>query len=149
MPKLLSGLLRAGAFGTRNADIGGGRFDKGTDALGSSGVENVIFDPYNREKSHNDAALRIIKAGVPTATVSNVLNVIKEPEVRQEVIQLARYAETAYFYVYERDGSGVGCPTRDGWQENRKLEDYIPEIAKVFAHVEVVRLGGVKMLKAW
>lgn len=41
--------------GTVNVDIGGGRFDKATDYLRDNGVENLVFDPFNRNAEHNKA----------------------------------------------------------------------------------------------
>jgi hypothetical protein len=39
---------------------------------------------------------------------------------------------TAYFMVYEGDGSGTGRETSSGWQNNRKTADYVGEIAQYF-----------------
>jgi len=76
--------------GTINADIGGGRFDNATDFLARRGVKNHIFDPFNRSKEHNDrVANTIADGGADTATVNNVLNVIKEPGNRHKVIAQA------------------------------------------------------------
>lgn len=126
--------------GTINADIGGGRFDNATEYLKSMGVENIIYDPYNRSKEHNARAIEKIKnGGANTATINNVLNVIKEPEARQAVIRQAHNAindnGTAYFLIYEGNGSGNGKPTTKGWQENRTAASYIHEIESVFDKV--------------
>jgi len=126
--------------GTRNADIGGGRFDNATDYLADIGVENVIYDPYNRTQESNQAAVSKISGGQSdTATVNNVLNVIAEPESRNLVIRQAADAikpnGKAYFLIYEGNKKGVGSPTASGWQENRKAETYIAEIRKHFGSV--------------
>ena len=39
--------------GTRNLDYGGGRYDHATEFLREKGVENFVFDPYNRDAQHN------------------------------------------------------------------------------------------------
>lgn len=125
---------------TRNADIGGGRFDNATEYLAGLGVENVIYDPYNRTDAHNKEAIEKIRDGQSdTATVNNVLNVIAEKEARAQVIQNAANAikqdGIAYFLTYEGDQSGVGRETTKGWQENRKTADYIGEVSQYFRDV--------------
>jgi hypothetical protein len=126
--------------GTRNADIGGGRFDNATEYLAESGVENVVYDPYNRTQESNQAAVAKVSGGQSdTATVNNVLNVIAEPESRDLVIRQAADAikpdGKAYFLIYEGDKKGTGSPTKAGWQENRKAETYVAEIRKHFGSV--------------
>jgi hypothetical protein len=65
--------------GTVNADIGGGKFDNMTEALRKKDVENVIFDPFNRSAPDNALAVGKIAGGkADTATISNVLNGVKE-----------------------------------------------------------------------
>ena len=121
--------------GTVNLDIGGGRFDEGTDFLAKKGIENHIYDPYARTKEHNDTA---ISKDVDSFTLNNVLNVIPSAEERKDVIAFA-YKKIppggiGVITVYEGDGSGTGKQREfaDGtstWQENRKLDDYRQEIA--------------------
>lgn len=131
--------------GNVNADIGGGKHDTATDYLSEQGVENLIYDPYNRSKEHNDMVISRIRGGqANTATVSNVLNVINTPEGRANVIRSAADAVgqdgVAYFSIYVGDMSGVGRITKDtngkkSWQENRKTNTYIPEIEQYFGDV--------------
>ena len=128
--------------GTVNVDIGGGRFDNATEYLASKGVENLIFDPYNRSVEHNDYVMKRVAGGkADTATISNVLNVIKEPENRLRVINQAYDAlkpgGTAYIKVYAGDLSGIGKPTSSGWQENRKISTYLEEVRSVFKNAYV------------
>lgn len=130
--------------GTVNADIGGGRFDDASRFLASLGVENLVFDPFNRDPGHNEAVIaRLRGGGADTATVLNVLNVIACPAARDRVVALAADAVgpdgAAWFQVYEGDRSGVGRRTPKGWQENRPLATYLPEIAAHFAEVTVSR----------
>lgn len=132
-----------GKSGSRNIDVGGGRFDKGTQHLFDNyGIQSKVLDPYNRSEEHNNAVDEEYLANpADTATVANVLNVIKEPEHRQLVIKNAhKYLKPdgeAYFSVYEGNGSGEGTTTRDGWQENRKLVSYLPEIKAIFPSAKV------------
>ena len=126
---------------TRNADIGGGRFDNATEHLHQHGVENVIYDPFNRPKEHNEASIAKIKDGqCHTATVNNVLNVIKEPNNRHAVIRQAANAirpdGTAHFLIYEGNKSGQGSVTKAGWQEHRPAHTYLDEIGHHFEDVQ-------------
>lgn len=133
--------------GTRNLDIGGGKYDLGTDYLKEHGVENVVFDPYNRKEGHNLKTIAILRGGenFDTATIANVLNVIKEPEYRAMVIRQAARAikkdGKAYFSIYERNGDGIGEKTTKGWQNNMKAKAYLPEVEQYFGKVE--RHGNV------
>lgn len=132
-------------FEETNVDIGGGRFDLATEFLAEQGVKNYLFDPYNRPENVNLSTLNFLRSGnrADTATCANVLNVIAEPAARENVILEAAKAikndGTAYFMVYEGDGSGAGRETSSGWQNNRKTADYVGEIAQYFN--SVVRKG--------
>ena len=137
---------------TINADIGGGRFNNATESLSEKGVENVIYDPFNRTQEWNSAATLKISGGkANTATINNVLNVIKEPENRERVIMQAadsvRQDGTAYFLIHEGDRSSNSRITKqkDGvalsWQEHKKAESYISGIKKHFG--TVVRSGNL------
>ena len=126
--------------GTINADIGGGPHDNAVEYLKGLGIDNVIFDPYNRKRQHNLEAVDKIRDGrADTATVNNVLNVIKERRVQSHVIEQAANAlkatGTAYFHIYEGDGSGNPKASTKGWQENRKRDDYIADIEEHFGRV--------------
>ena len=138
--------------GTKNADIGGGRFDNATELLSKIGVENVIFDPFNRSRAENEVAVGKISNGQSdTATVNNVLNVISDPENRDRVIAQAADAikedGTAYFLIYEGDKTGTGRVTKSAngvpgsWQENRSAASYVNEISDHFS--EVSRSGNL------
>ncbi len=143
VPGLFADVERAFGWksGTKNFDIGGGKFDRGTTYLAERGVENLIFDPYNRGDAHNASVVRrVVLESDVTATCSNVLNVIQEPEVRAWVVEICSLAvdhnQPAYFAVYY-DRSGKPGATRDGWQEHRPLKDYRAEISPFFRKVEV------------
>lgn len=62
--------------GTRNFDLGGGRFDNATEYLNRLGVENVIYDPFNRSRKHNENAIKKSYRAFDTCTINNVLNVV-------------------------------------------------------------------------
>ena len=127
-------------FGKTNVDIGGGRFDLATEKLSKNGTKNYIFDPFNRSEEENSSTLEfIMKEGADTATCANVLNVIAEYGARKNVIletaKSIKEGGTAYFTVYEGDGSGIGKETSSGWQNNRKTADYVEEIEQYFDNV--------------
>ena len=129
-------------FGKVNVDIGGGKYDLASDYLKERGTKNLLFDPYNRDRSTNRATLQYLQDGnrADTATCANVLNVIAEPNARANVIlETAKAIKpdgTAYFMVYEGDGSGNGKRTSAGWQNNMKTADYVSEIEQYFDNVE-------------
>jgi len=129
--------------GTVNVDIGGGRFDNAVEKLSTLGVDSKVFDPFNRSAEHNNAVSAAVAGGkADTATIFNVLNVIKEPENRLRVLQQAEDAlkpgGKLYIQVYEGDASGVARATGGNkFQLNQKLKDYLPEVQKVFPEARV------------
>lgn len=134
--------------GTVNADIGGGKFDNVTEYLGKLGVENIVYDPFNRSLEHNNKAIsRILNGQVDTVTVNNVLNVIQNSENRDRVIKQAANVikpdGIAYFLIYTGDETEVGKVKAKGkqWQENRKPLSYKDEIQKHFKSVNVNKNG--------
>jgi hypothetical protein len=123
-----------------NLDYGGGKYDTATDALKGLSVTNLVYDPYNRSREHNKNVLSYaLKNGVDTVTVNNVLNVIKEPEIRSNVISDAKKflkkGGKAYFLIYAGDKSGEGKKTPRGWQNNLPATEYIDEIKNEFSNV--------------
>lgn len=142
---------RAGYWkpGNINLDIGGGAADKFTDELAKRHILNLVYDPHNRSTEHNNRVSEhvVMSGGANTVTVSNVLNVIMSKRQRNGVIKQAwlglKQGGYAYFTVYEGDRSGEGRKTTRGWQENRVLEDYITEIARVFHPKDIERRGPV------
>lgn len=124
--------------GTINLDFGGGKFDNAAEELAKNDVINLVYDPYNRNSSHNNEVLNTIRknGGADSVTCSNVLNVIAEPEARQTVIKniynLAKSGAPCYWTVYEGSGSGEGGETKSGYQLNKKTADYLEEIQQVF-----------------
>jgi len=128
--------------GTRNADIGGGKYNDGTEFMKTLGVENLVYDPYNRTYHHNLEVMRKVKDGQSdTVTVANVLNVIKEDEAMCKVIAQAKMfvkpGGTVYFQIYEGDKSGVGRETIKGYQRNSKAATYQLAVSKYFDDVVV------------
>jgi len=119
--------------GSYNFDLGGGRFEKSTEYLAKKGVTNLIYDPYNRSSKHNNITWT---AGdeAETTTIFNVINVIPSQQERLDLIKQGKRKNTRTIYItaYEKDGTGHGSQTRDGWQNNMKLVDYLPEIQSIY-----------------
>jgi len=134
------GLLKPG---TVNLDLGGGPWDLGTEFLAAHGVESHVIDPYNRDDLHNESVALFLgrRGGADTVTLSNVLNVISTQGARREALLTARSMlkpdGVILISVYEGDKSGDSCPTRDGWQEHRKLVEYGAEVAAAGFIVEL------------
>lgn len=126
---------------TVNLDYGGGKYDNTTEYLAERSVNNLVFDPYNRTEEHNNTVINSVEGygGADTATCSNVLNVIKEPEIRQSILEnlkrLVKPMGDIYITVYEGSGDGNEHPTKSGYQLNRKTADYMEEIEKIFSFV--------------
>jgi hypothetical protein len=135
--------------GTTNFDLGGGKYDTATEHLADKGVTNHVIDPFNRTAEHNDAVQEAIRRNpTDTGTLANVLNVVKEPEVRQQILQQladgVKPGGKVYISTYEGSGSGEGAPSTRGWQENRNTASYLDEVKQVFpdAHMEGKTIVG-------
>jgi len=119
---------------TSNFDLGGGKYDKATNWLKKHrGVINFVYDPYNRSQEYNDFTYASSKLSEST-TIFNVLNVIPSRKERKEILEFAKRENTKKIFitVYEGNKSGRGEVTRDGWQNNKRLKDYLPEIKKIY-----------------
>ncbi len=132
--------------GTKNLDIGGGASFKGghkhTDALREEGVENLVFDPFNRTPEENALAVERLGFGkADTVTAHNVLNVIPDETSQLQVIKQMENAlkpgGKGYITVYKGAGTGKGKQSRsDSFQQNKKTDEYLPLIRKVFPNAE-------------
>lgn len=144
--KLLIELIQENGWkGVLNLDYGGGKYDLGTEYLKEHGINNLIYDPYARNFSHNKDVLFAIKnISVDTVTLLNVLNTIKNEETRINVLQHAfKYLKPGGFMIvtiYPGKGNGVGILSKKKtWQENRSLTDYYFEIIEALGNVEIVK----------
>ena len=145
--------------GTRNLDLGGGPYGLGIKSLESFGVESRVADPiFDEEDSqfydpaHNRAVDRWAMSNpVDTVTVANLLNVIRERSARKAVIQDAFLAVKSggqvYFQIYN-DPKKTAGETKDGWQEQRPIETYLPEVRQVFGDAQIMRVGTIKIIVA-
>lgn len=106
------------------AYIGRDKFNQ-SEEVNNSWIDCVTMDDFGYERLF---------------TSSNVLNVIKEKEIRKQYIddikQYMKTGEKLYITVYEGNKSGIGCITKkDCYQLNKKLADYIPELKNSFSSV--------------
>lgn len=119
-------------------DYGGGKFDIAAEEMAKKDVTVLIYDPYNRSSSHNNEVIKTIRAngGSDVTLCSNVLNVIKEPEARLNVLKniakLTSPGGDIYITVYEGSGKGNEGATKSGYQLNKKTADYMDEVQSVF-----------------
>jgi hypothetical protein len=125
--------------GTRNLDVGGGKFDTATEHVKKFyGVTNLVYDPYNRSASHNEAVMKEVSTRpVDTVTSCSVLNVIQSAQDRQSHIQLIydslKPGGQAFFAVWR--GDGTGNPSAS--QSNRSARSYLAEVAGIFGKANV------------
>lgn len=134
-------------IGEINLDYGGGKYDTASDFLMKEyGAYNLIYDPFNRTREHNNAVLAdlYIHGGADTCTISNVLNVIDEKLDRLIALRMAKtlmkHGGLALITVYEGDKSGVGRRTgKDQWQNNLPLRAYLEEVREVFEEAHISR----------
>lgn len=97
------------------------------------------YDPYNRNNPD------VLNRTYDIALCSNVLNVIKEREVRLDVLRrLKGLARKVYITVYEGDRSGKSRVSKeDCYQLNWSRGNYIPELVAVFGAGNVSLKNGM------
>lgn len=142
MPKTIKKIEPLLIKGQKWADIGGGKFDNIQQHLSTLGVELFIYDPFNRSQEHNNNVVNIISnAQCDGVMVNNVLNVILEKENREQVIKQAfdclKDNGTAYFKIYEGDGSGIvkkATNNASSAQLNQPAYFFTEEIQQVFGN---------------
>ena len=123
--------------GSVNIDIGGGKFDNADELLQKSDATNLVYDPFNRTKAHNANIVDAVSGGnADTATLNNVLNVIDGEANQLKVLNQAKDAVKKdgeiFISVYQGKGDGVGRVTSKGYQQDKKVEDYLDLVRKVF-----------------
>ena len=138
-------------------DYGGGKPEAeqiAQDYLKRFNATEAIYDPFNQTEKHNEDVLSMcrLNGGADVAICSNVLNVIKELEVRIDVLKnikdLIKTGGKVYITVYEGSGDGKGKATQnnESYQNNRKTEDYLTEVRTVFP--DATRRGKVIIANA-
>ena len=130
------------ANGCTVLNYGGGKFNNTIEFGKANGFTDLIFDPFNRSHEWNAVIVKSISEnGVDLAILSNVLNVIKEANVRGFVLEVLANTlndnKPLFITVYEGDKTGNGRQTsKSAWQENRKMKEYLAEVQKHFTHVK-------------
>lgn len=128
----------------RVLDVGGGKYDVCQKYMRTKHIDLLVWDPYNRSKSHNNKVkLEVSNHKVDAATSMAVLNVIPEPEARLEHIVTLKNALKnncyAYFKIWPGEGklkgtnkavvNAYGYP---GYQANAYAAKFLPEVQLVF-----------------
>lgn len=129
--------------GEINVDLGGGKYDIATEYLKQRGIINLVIDPYNRSDEFNQKNENIARErGAYSVTVNNVLNVIKEPEERENVIKRAKSflneGGKCFFLIHYKKGETARKTKKDSWQNHMPPRDYVPEISKYFTNIRIV-----------
>lgn len=93
-------------------------------------IDYIPYDIYNLSPADNCYALERRKEA-DVYICSNVLNVIKEDDIVQmiidEIVQLSN-TKPYFFKIYEGNKSEVGKQTKkDCWQRNQKTKDYLQQ----------------------
>jgi hypothetical protein len=125
--------------------------DRISEFLADKGVEYIGFDKFNQTSQEQEDAWAAIDevGGADTATCANVLNVVKERDVRvNEIIaniyDILKTGGVAYFDVYEGDRSSSGGQTgKDNYQLKRPIDRYVEEVAEIFGENNVKLRGKV------
>ena len=102
-----------------------------------------ILCMHARGDDHNTRIWKLLVSysQADTATLSNVLNVIRERHHRLEALRVAAQAlgnrGICYITVYVGDRSGKGKRTTKGWQCHRALKTYLKEVRSVFESASI------------
>jgi len=140
--------------GSLIVDYGGGRYDHAIEYLKKKDVICAVYDPFNRTKEYNKQTMAVVKeaGGADYVTCNNVLNVIKEDEVRLSVLKnidrIIKPGGTIYFLIHEgsKEDREKGARmtkqktvTKDGkevvsksWQNFQKAEWYMDAIQSIW-----------------
>ena len=139
-----SGLVKPGM---RVFDYGCGRWPENVrEYLRTHGVDDVVsYDPnwFPIPLGYNLGQ----EGGYDLVCLSNVLNVIQDPEERRKALSNAWKAlkpgGRMLVTVYEGDASGASGPSKEGcWQERRKLGSYMDDELACFFGEPVPGTGG-------
>ena len=141
--------------GGYNLDIGGGKFDNGTEHLMNEyGVINLIFDPFNRDSDFNNKTLDEVErvGGADTVTVNSCLNVIKGRKFIENVIRQAAEAlkpeGVAFFKIYSGNKTNIPTRTPKGYQQNKRGANYVPLIRTYFEELYIDNGNDVIVAKS-
>lgn len=127
--------------GLQGVDLGCGRSLKLEAKLEEEDVFLMGWDPHWKTEQENSSCWENMNGVSDFAVVSNVLNVINCPAARSELLFRAkaflREGGRLLVTVYDGSRDGEGGVTRAGWQENRKLGDYLLAVRSHFPNAEL------------
>lgn len=127
-----------------NLDIGGGKFNQGIEYVETCVPSSrlLIYDKYNRSEENNSNVLNKAKFICRYVGIHNTLNVVKEVEVRADILDDAKNFMTSngvvHITIYEGDKTGNSRQSKQdrgrgsSWQEHRTIESYLAEIKEIF-----------------
>lgn len=128
--------------GSTVLDYGGGRYDLAIEYAKKNGFNLYVYDPFWRTSEYNKHSVDMFKKHPDYITCGNVLNVIKEDEIVESVVRkirnLAKKGTIVVFCMYNKDRTGIGKATSNGWQRNQPDMDYYPLILKYFPNTVYV-----------
>ena len=113
-------------------DYGCGRYTDHIKAfLASHSIDLIRYDPYWGSDWDWD------KVEPAVIVCSNVLNVIKEDENIQEIVNtITKYNKPYFITVYEGNKGGEGKVTKDNcYQRNQKTKSYCKDFQRVYKNV--------------
>ena len=118
-------------------------------------VTYLGFDKFNRTSEENREAVANLRklGGADIVTCANVLNVIKERDIRvnqviKNIYNVLKPGGVAYFDVYaDKKKEGPKQTGKDKWQEFRGIETYTDEVEEIFGSGKVTRKGTILIAK--
>lgn len=138
----------ASTLGETNLDYGGGKFDVTTEFLAQYGVQNAIYDPFNRSQEHNE---QVLSKTYKTATICNVLNVIKEKFIRQNcILHCLEFVQQAIYISVYYDCKKQEGATSKGYQMHKPIDFYFQEIQEILPSnctISKIKGGFIKIEK--
>ena len=109
-------------------------------------IDYIPYDIYNLSPADNCYAIERRKEA-DLYICSNVINVIKEDEIIQMIInEIIKLSNTKpyFFKIYEGNKSGVGKSTKkDCWQRNQKTKDYLQQFDFAGIYAPVIYKGFI------
>jgi hypothetical protein len=130
-----------------NIDIGGGKYNRGTEYLRQQGIENLVYDPFNRTSAHNEAVrLYADMNRANSITILNVLNTIPDKSERMAIIDQALtwvdFGGIILISIYEKNKDGILDRTSKGFQNNQPTQFYADEISAEFGDFARMEVKG-------
>lgn len=122
-------------------DFGAGKYNYAGMAVTEAGHFYLAYDPYNLSEAENRHSIALACKHVDIIVCANVLNVLDAPHLVHGVLSqielIASKNTMIIFTVWEGDKSGKCKYTKNGFQANWKLKQYVPYIKAHFETVEI------------